>query len=469
MKPDSREAAKLARQEAILNGPVFRTMMQLAVPTILVLIAQTLVSVAETYYVSFLGTPALIGVALVFPVWMLMTMMAAGGIGGGVASAVARATGAGKHDDVNALILHAVVVAIVFGLAFTAFFIGLGEHIYAAMGGSGEALSAAHEYSVYVFLASVPIWIVNLLSAVLRGIGNVKVPATVTLIGALVLIPLSPLLIFGLGPIEGFGLAGAGIAINIFYWVAAIAMLRYMASGRAGIRMMFVSLRWPLFREILNVGLLAALGTIQLNVMVLLVTGAVGVFGVDAIGGFGTASRLDYVLIPVLFGIGTAIVTMVGINVGARQIDRAKRIAWVGVAVSVVFTEVVGLFVAVFPGVWLGLFTHDESVLVTGELYLQIVAPFYAANGILFALGFAAQGSGYMLKMFLVGTVRLFLAAGGGWIAVEYFNVGQAGLFVIVMASMVIAALMSVVIDRSGAMWPKDNKQSPSALRTVRS
>lgn len=321
MKPDSREAAKLARQEAILNGPVFRTMMQLAVPTILVLIAQTLVSVAETYYVSFLGTPALIGVALVFPVWMLMTMMAAGGIGGGVASAVARATGAGKHDDVNALILHAVVVAIVFGLAFTAFFIGLGEHIYAAMGGSGEALSAAHEYSVYVFLASVPIWIVNLLSAVLRGIGNVKVPATVTLIGALVLIPLSPLLIFGLGPIEGFGLAGAGIAINIFYWVAAIAMLRYMASGRAGIRMMFVSLRWPLFREILNVGLLAALGTIQLNVMVLLVTGAVGVFGVDAIGGFGTASRLDYVLIPVLFGIGTAIVTMVGINVGARQIE----------------------------------------------------------------------------------------------------------------------------------------------------
>lgn len=469
MKPDNREAAKLARQEAILNGPVFSTMMQLAVPTILVLIAQTLVSVAETYYVSFLGTPALIGVALVFPVWMLMTMMAAGGIGGGVASAVARATGAGKHDDVNAFILHSVVVAIVFGLAFTAFFIGLGEHIYAAMGGSGEALRAAHEYSVYVFFASVPIWIVNLLSAVLRGIGNVKVPAAVTLIGALVLIPLSPLLIFGLGPIKGFGLAGAGMAINIFYWVAAIAMLRYMAGGRAGIRMTLVRLRWPLFREILNVGLLAALGTIQLNVMVLLVTGAVGVFGVDAIGGFGTASRLDYVLIPVLFGIGTAIVTMVGINVGARQIDRAKRITWVGVAVSVVFTEVVGLLVAVFPGVWLGLFTHDESVLVTGELYLQIVAPFYAANGILFALGFAAQGSGYMWKMFLVGTVRLILAAGGGWIAVEYFNVGQAGLFVIVMGSMVIAALMSVAIDRSGAMWPKYNKQNPSALRTVRS
>lgn len=469
MKPDSHEVAKLARQEAILSGPIFATMMQLALPTTLVLIAQTLVNVAETYYVSFLGTPALIGVSLVFPVWMLMTMMAAGGIGGGVASAVARATGAGRHGDVNALILHSVAVAIIFGLAFTAFFIGLGEYIYAAMGGTGEALRAAHEYSVYVFFASVPIWIVNLLSAVLRGIGNVKVPAAVTLIGALVLIPLSPLLIFGLGPVKGFGLAGAGIAINLFYWLAAFAMLRYMSSGRAGIRMVFVSLRWSLFREILNVGLLAALGTIQLNVMVLLVTGAVGVFGVDAIGGFGTASRLDYVLIPVLFGIGTAIVTMVGINVGARKIDRAKHITWVGVTVSVVFTEVVGLFVAIFPNVWLGLFTHDENIIITGKLYLQIVAPFYAANGILFALGFAAQGSGYMWRIFLVGTVRLILAAGGGWIAVEFFNVGQAGLFIIVMVAMVIAAMMSIVIDRSGAMWPKYSKSHTTKLKALQS
>lgn len=469
MRYDSPEAAKLARQEAILNGPVFATMLQLALPTTLVLIAQTLVNVAETYYVSFLGTPALIGVSLVFPVWMLMTMMAAGGIGGGVASAVARATGAGRHDDVNTLILHSVVVAVVFGLGFTAFFIGFGELIYAALGGSGESLKAAHEYSVYVFLASIPIWIVNLLSAVLRGIGNVKVPAAVTLIGALVLIPLSPLLIFGFGPVKGFGLAGAGIAINLFYWVAAFAMLRYMSSGRAGIRMTFARLRWALFREILKVGLLAALGTIQLNVMVLLVTGAVGVFGVDAIGGFGTASRLDYVLIPVLFGIGTAIVTMVGINVGARQINRAKRIAWVGVAASVVFTEVIGLFVAIFPDVWLGLFTQDESVKVTGELYLQIIAPFYAANGILFALGFAAQGSGYMWRMFLAGTVRLILAAGGGWIAVEFFGIGQAGLFVIVMAAMVIAAIMGIVIDRSGAMWPRYSKPGTSPLSAARS
>lgn len=465
MNFDEYQTEKAARQSMVVSGPIFSTMMRLALPTIGVLIAQTLVNVAETYYVSYLGSSALIGVSLVFPLWMLMTMMSAGGIGGGVASAVARAVGAGREEDVNALTFHSVVLALFLGIVFTLFFLGPGNYLYAAMGGSGEALHAAQLYSVYVFTASIPIWIVNLLSAVLRGTGNVKIPAIVTLAGALILIPLSPLLIFGLGPFKGFGLAGAGIAINIYYWVAALVLLRYLSRGGAGIRLRIGRLNWSLFREILRVGILAALGAIQLNIMVLLVTGSVSKFGEDAIGGFGIASRLDYMMIPVLFGLGTAIVTMVGINVGAGKIERAKRIAWIGVAVNVVFTEVIGLMVAIFPGAWLGLFTHNESILITGKLYLQIVAPFFVANGIVFALGFAAQGSGYMGRIFIAGLIRLLVAAGGGWIAVEFYGVGQAGLFVVILTAMLIAAIVSIMIARSTAMWP--DRHNHSQLKAI--
>ncbi|WP_222105828.1 MATE family efflux transporter [Paraburkholderia sp. BCC1885] len=460
-----REAAKLRTREAMLHGPIFATMMRMALPTIGVLVAQTLVGVAETYYVSFLGTPALVGVSLVFPIWMLMTMMAAGGIGGGVASAVARAAGAGRHGDANALVVHAVVIAIIFGLAFSILTIGMGSHLYSALGGTGEALRSAQTYSTFVFLAAIPIWIVNLLSAALRGVGNVRVPAMVTFIGAAVLVPLSPLFIFGIGPFHGFGLAGAGIAVSLYYWVAAAALLRYMASGRSSLRLSLDALRWPLFRDILKVGVLAALGTIQLNVMVLLVTGAVGRFGVDAIGGFGTASRLDYVLIPVLFGMGTAILTMVGTNVGAGQVPRARKIAWIGVAASVAITETVGLLVAIFPGQWIGLFSHDAGIMATGSLYLRVVAPFYAANGIVFALGFAAQGSGHMWRIFFAGTARLLIAAGGGWLAVAVFGLPQAGLFAIVTAAMMIAAAICVVTELSGAMWPRPVGHTGSAVK----
>jgi putative MATE family efflux protein len=461
---NEREAAKLRTREAMVHGPIFATMMRMALPTIGVLVAQTLVSVAETYYVSFLGKPALVGVALVFPIWMLMTMMAAGGIGGGVASAVARAAGAGRHGDANSLVVHAVVIAIAFGLAFSILTIGMGSRLYSALGGTGEALQSAQTYSTFVFLAAIPIWIVNLLSAALRGIGNVRVPAMVTFIGAAILVPLSPLLIFGIGPFHGFGLAGAGIAVSLYYWVAAAALLRYMASGRSSLRLSLESLRWPLFRDILKVGVLAALGTIQLNVMVLLVTGAVGKFGIDAIGGYGTASRLDYVLIPVLFGIGTAILTMVGTNVGAGQVARARKIAWIGVAASVAITEVVGLFVAIFPRQWIGLFSHDAAIMETGSLYLHVVAPFYAANGIVFALGFAAQGSGHMWRIFFAGTARLLIAAGGGWMAVVVFGLPQAGLFAVVAAAMIIAAAICVATELSGAMWPHPASHTRSAV-----
>src|ERR1051326_2321679 len=120
-RPEAPTASSPARKvpPGVLAGPIMPTMLRLALPTIAVLVVQTLVGVAETYFVSFLGTDALAGVALVFPVLMLMQMMSNGGIGGGVASAVARALGANRRADAEALVLNALVLAILFGAVFT--------------------------------------------------------------------------------------------------------------------------------------------------------------------------------------------------------------------------------------------------------------------------------------------------------------------------------------------------------------
>ncbi len=455
------EDAKLRAREAMLSGPILPTLMRLALPTIGVLVAQTLVSVAETFYVSFLGTDALVGVALVFPVWMLMTMMAAGGIGSGVASAVARAAGAGRHQDADALVFHAVLIAVVFGLVFSIAVLCLDRPLFRALGGSGAALDAALIYARFIFLAALPIWIVNLLSAALRGIGNVHVPALVTLAGAVILVPLSPGFIFGVGPLRGFGVAGAGIAVTLYYCGAAIVMIRYLISGRSGLRLSATRLRWDLIRDILRVGVLSSVNALLLNLTVLLVTAAVGRFGVAAIGGYGTASRLDYVLIPILFGMGTAILTMVGTNVGAGALVRARRIAWIGAAISAAFTGLLGVTVALFPALWVGLFSRQPAILETGGLYLRIVGPTYAANGLIFALSFAAQGRGRMAWPFVAASTRLLIAAGGGWVAVSFFDCPPAILFAIVAAASVVAALIFVTADLSGSMWAAARKRRP--------
>jgi putative MATE family efflux protein len=309
-------------------GPVLPTLLRLALPTTIVLVAQTAVNVAEAYYIGYLGTDALAGVALVFPVFMLMTMMSNGGLGSGVASAVARATGAGQRNDADALVLHAMVLAVIVGATFTVGTHWGGPALYRILGGRDGALDTAVKYSNYLFAGSIPVWIVNFQAAALRGSGNVRVPAMVTLLGAVVLIPCSPLLIFGLGPIPRLGIAGAGIAFGLYYVTAMLVLLHYMTTGRSGLSLKLGALQSRLFKDILKVGLPTAISTTLTNLTVILVTGAVGLFGTHSLAGYGIASRLDYVMIPTLFGLCTAVLTMVGVNMGAGQVARAKRIAW---------------------------------------------------------------------------------------------------------------------------------------------
>lgn len=454
--PPARSALRTADEatrKAILTAPVLPTLFGLALPTVTVLVAQTAVNIAEAYYVGFLGTDALAGVALVFPIFMLMTMTSNGGLGSGVASSVARAVGGGRQADADALLFHAVVLAIVFGALFTLGARFGGPVLYRALGGRGDALSAALKYSNYLFAGAIPVWIVNLQAAALRGSGNVRIPALVTLCGACVMIPLSPILIFGLGPFPRLGIAGAGIAFGLYYCGAMLFLLRYMASGRSGLTFGIVRVRARLFADILKVGIPTALNAVLTNLTVILVTAAVGLFGTRALAGYGIASRLDYIMIPLLFGVSTATLTMVGVNIGAGQHARARRIGWISGAVGLLLTGSIGVAVAIVPTVWLDLFSHDPEVIREGSTYLHIVAPAYAALGFGFAVGFAAQGAGHVLWPFVAACARIVVAAGLGWIAVGRFGAGMTGLASMVAASLVAYAAIGAIVMLSPAVW----------------
>ena len=457
MKSDpapSSDSTASSRRIALLEGPIVPTMLRLALPTIGVQLAQTLVGVAETYFVSYLGTDALAGVSLVFPMLMIMIMVSAGGLGGGVASSVARSLGAGRHEDADLLVTHALALAIAAGLMFTVLLLAVGPTMYHALGGRGAALEAANTYSFWVFAGAIPLWTVNLLSAALRGAGNFRVPATVTLAGTAVLIVLSPALIFGFGPIPRLGVAGAGVAVSAFYLGAAIVLARYLWSGAAVLRMRPVKLQRRYFAEILQVGLLGGLNAIQPNVAALVVTAAVGVFGIDALAGYGAASRLDYVLVPILFGLGTAVVTMVGISVGAGDMVRARRVAWTGAIVGFAFSEAVGLTVSGWPEAWLHLFSKEPGVVGAGVTYLRTVGPAYGALGLGMLLGFAAQGGGRMMWPFVAGVIRMLTAAGIGWFSVVKLGLHLPGLFAIVALALVLYGAVSTVAVHRGWIWP---------------
>ncbi len=409
-----------ARTLMLLTGPIAPTLLRLAWPNVLVMLAQASTGLIETWWVSHLGTDALTGMALVFPGFMMMGMLSAGAIGGGISSAVARALGAGRRADADALVAHALIINLALGLLTSALFLIFGRQLYAAMGGRGGSLDAAMQYSNVVFAGNILVWLMNGLASVIRGTGNMLFPSLVICIGVTLLVPLSPLFIFGLGPMPALGIAGGGVAVVATTALMAAILAWYILRGDSIVRFRVARLRWAFFADILRVGAVGSLSTLQTTLTVALTTGLVGAAaGPEAVAGYGTGSRLEYLLIPLVFGVGAPLVAMVGANIGAGQNRRALRIAMVGGALAFAATEAIGLAAAIWPTAWLNLFGDDPTMVATGTDYLRFVGPMYGFFGLGLALYFASQGAGKLLWPLFAGFARLVIAVGGGWLVLR--------------------------------------------------
>ncbi len=350
------------RTRLLLQGPIVPTLLRMAWPNVLVMLAQAATGLIETWFVAKLGTDALAGMALVFPGVMLMQMISAGAMGGGISSAIARALGAGRREEADALVMHALVINVALGALFSAVMLLFGRPIYRALGGAGGELEAALIYSNVVFAGNVLLWLLNGLASVIRGTGNMLVPAVVICAGVVVLVPLSPLLIFGIGPFPALGIAGGGVALLLFYAAGSAVLAWYILSGRNVARLRLSRLRWPLFRSILGVGAVAAVTSLQTNVIIALATALVAsTAGAAAAAGYGTSARLEYLLVPLVFGLGAPLVALVGTNIGAGQRQRALRIAFAGGAVAFAITEAIGVAAAVWPQAWIGAVQHRPA------------------------------------------------------------------------------------------------------------
>lgn len=408
------------RTHMLLHAPIVSTLLKMAWPNLLVMLAQASTGLIETWWVSKLGTDALTGMAVVFPGFMMMQMLSAGAMGGGISSAIARALGGRRHHDAEALVMHAAAINIALGLFFSALFLIWGRPLYHAMGAEGGALDAAMQYSNVVFGGSVLVWLMNALASIIRGTGNMLVPSLAVCIGVVLLIPLSPLLIFGWGPIPALGIAGGGWAVVLTTAIVACVLAGYILSGRCIVRFRWARLRWDMTADILRVGAIAAVVSLQTSLTVLLTTALVGAHGGgEAVAGFGTGVRLEYLMVPLAFGFGGPLVALVGTNIGAGLEARALRIALIGGAMVFALTETVGLAAAIWPAAWLGLFGSDPQMIATGSAYLRIVGPAYGFFGLGLSLYFASQGAGRMIWPLAAGILRLVISVGGGWLVLR--------------------------------------------------
>jgi putative MATE family efflux protein len=453
------------RTRTLLEAPAGRTILRLALPNVVVMVVQATIGLIETFFVAKLGVDALAAMALVFPLFMLLQMVSAGAMGGGILSAVARALGADDRERANGLVWHAVAITVVLAAITTALMLFGGRSLYALMGGRGASLEGAVTYSNLVFAAAIPLWLFNSFAAVIRGTGNMFVPAATTTIGAAILIPLSPMLIFGIGPFPQLGIAGGAVAVMMYYVVGTAVFAFYIWSGRGVLKPSFIParLRWAPAWEILRIGVASSANSVATNIVIGTATGLAGLIGPAAVAGSGTGARLEYLLIPLVFGLGAPVAAMVGTAMGAGRPDRALKVAWIGAAIAGTITEAIGLLAAFAPHAWLSLYGSDPQMLATGSLYLRVVGPFYGFFGAGLALYFASQGAGKLGWPMVAATVRVAVAVGGGWLSVTVFG-SSIGLFTAVAIALMVYGAINATAVAAG-VWFKREKRPALAVQ----
>ena len=445
----------------LLAGPIIPTLVRLASPNVLGLFAQTLTIAYDGYIVARLGTDALAAVALVFPLSMLMVQLSRAAMGGGVAAAVARMLGASHRQRATAVAWHGLLIEVALGLLFGLGLYVAGPLLYRAMGGSGQILTLAQSYALPIFAGAIATWVNNALASMHTGSGSMRAPAACLIGSALLHVGLCPLLVFGAGPLPALGVAGAGLSFVALNALSACLLAWPLVRGDGSLKLRPVRLSRADFHEVLRVGLPASVSPFISNGNVIVLTGYAGNFGIATLAGYGVGARLEYILIPLVFGFGAAMVSMVGRNVGAGQQARAARIAWVGSLLMGAATGAAGALLAVFPHLWTQWFIPDaaSATRAAADAYLQIAGVFYAPFGFGLAFFFASQGAG-RLKWSLIGSLaRLVVAVVGGALAVALHSVSW--LYAVIGISFLVYALIPGVAFRLGS-WT-DNPPAPRA------
>jgi putative MATE family efflux protein len=414
--PTVMPAAFDRRTRMLLEAPIFPTLLRLATPNAAVMLAQMSIGLVEVYFVARLGTDALAGISLVFPILSLVGALSQGAVGGGVVTAIARALGRGDRSDASQLVWYALALAVGFGALTTLIVLGAGPSFYRAMGAQGASLAVAMRYSSLIFTGSVLIWIFNLLLAAVRGTGNLILPLIVVCGGALLLLPLSPALIFGFGPFPMLGVTGGAAAILAYYAGGSLCFVLYLWGWYGALRppVRPPHMTWAPFREILSVGGMSAIVSSTTNLTIAIITLYVGQAGVTALAGYGAGARLEFILVPLCYGIGGPAGIMIGTNIGAGQAGRALRSAWMTALLTTCMAEVIGVAFAIWPERWMRAFSADPAVIGIGVAYLKTVGPFFGFFGLGYALYCVGQGAKRMKWPVFGAVTRAAIAVLGG-------------------------------------------------------
>lgn len=416
----------------LTRGPILGSLVRLAVPIVLANLLQTAYQLIDTFWVGRLGADAVAAVSLSFPVIFLLISL---GSGLSVAGSVLVAQGRGRRDQARVnrvaaqtLLLITAAAAL---LSLTGYFIS--PVLVRLMGAQPDVLPGAVSYLRISFYGLVFVFGYFGFQSLMRGVGNTLTPFLIVLGTVLLNLVLDPLFIMGWGPIPAQGVAGAAIATVFTQALALGCGLVLLFRPGHGLQLQRQAFRPdpPLMGELIRLGLPASVEQSTRAMGLLAMTFLVAAFGTVTLAAYGIGMRiLSFVFIPAL-GLSMATSALVGQNIGAQRLERARAIARLSALLAFAVLTAVGVLVYLFARPLVAAFVPGAALTIAqGTQFIHVIAFTFGLIGAQLVLTGAFRGAGNTLAAMLIALLSLWaFRLPLAWVLSRHTRLAQLGLW----------------------------------------
>lgn len=440
----------------LTTGSIYRSIWVLALPMMIGNFLHTAFNVVDMIFIGKLGPEAIAAVSLCGMILMLIITLLVG-IGIGTTAIVARHIGAKDYAKANDVALQSILLGTLVTLSITVAGYFLSETLLKLFGAETSVVQLGTVYLRITFLGSITMFILFGGAAILRGAGDAHTPMFILIFSTLINIVADPLLIFGIGPFPRLEIAGAAIASVIARGVGMFITLFILIKGYSLIQITFKDLKLK-FDVMWRIIRLAVPGSIQMgirSVSGLILMRIVAFYGTYALAALGIGLRINMIVMMPGFGLGAAVATLVGQNLGAKQPQRAEKSAWISLGIYEVIMICTGSIFYLFAPKIISVFNTNPNVLYQGASFLHIVTLSYVFLAMAIVLQQALNGAGDTLSpMVITGIAVLGLRIPLAMVLPRLFALSTSGIWLAVALSTALEGSVVAFWFRSGR-WKK--------------
>lgn len=440
--------------QLILQGSMGKAILALAVPVVINSFLQTMYNLTDTYWLGQLGTNELAAINLVSPLQQIVVNFGSGLTVAG-AVLIAQLIGASKKEEAASMASQIFVCAMIFSIICAGVIAIFTPTVVNWLGADEPTAKVANVYLRIVILDMPFLYMVNIFAAIRQAQGDTVSPMFLNLTGILLNVILDPLLMI----VIHWGAAGAALATVIAKAVPAMISLVILKRDTTGVRIRLKGFRFEKskMKSILTVGLPTAIGGSTMQLGFLLMSRNVYVYGTGAMAAYGIGNKVNGLITLPSNGIGSAVATIVGQNIGANQIDRAEKGYKIARRVSVIFLFVGGLILSrpFLSEAIVGLFSTDEEVIAMAADFLSIMALWCFTNGVYNSTSGLFQGSGHTEVTMAVDATRLWVFRFATlYVCENWLHMGVRSIWYSVVVSNALSSVILYVVYRTG-LWKK--------------